>query len=131
MYKKKLEIHNLAVSFTDGIRKTRTATVEKDIVVPLSAESSSLKYSRIIQISYELRVIAELFGLYRNLEIVIPVTIGTIPLIFQDIRNYTPVETTPAAVSPVTSVTSCFMPQMLDLRKCSEKMVNRERSKKT
>lgn len=105
-----MEIHNLVDAYADGVHKTSNATVEKDIFVPSSIGNSSTKFSRIIQISYDLKVVAEVFGLHHNVEVIVPITIGTVPINFnnQDISSYTPVTT------PVTTMPA-FTPPLIPL----------------
>lgn len=65
------------------------ATIVKDINLPRNLVNSSAEFNQIIKLSYELKVEAKIFGLHSNLVLFIPITIGSVPLVVDEMtENY-------------------------------------------
>lgn len=75
----KREIHRLLKKEAGGVSKKTEQRYEHVIEVPLTTPSQDSKTSRLIHIKYELKVEAKLGGLYKNMAITIPLTIGNVP----------------------------------------------------
>lgn len=75
----KREIHRLLKKEAGGVSKKTEQRYEHIIEVPKTIPSQDSKTSRLIHIKYELKVEAKLGGLYKNLMITIPLTIGNVP----------------------------------------------------
>lgn len=75
----KREIHRLLKKEAGGVSKKTEQRYEHVVEVPSTIPSQDSKTSRLIHIKYELKVEAKLGGLYKNLMITIPLTIGNVP----------------------------------------------------
>lgn len=75
----KREIHRLLKKEAGGVSKKTEQRYEHVIEVPTTIPSQDSKTSRLIHIKYELKIEAKLGGLYKNLMITIPLTIGNVP----------------------------------------------------
>lgn len=75
----KREIHRLLKKEAGGVSKKTEQRYEHTIDVPTTTPSQDSKTSRLIHIKYELKVEAKLGGLYKNLMISVPLTVGNIP----------------------------------------------------
>lgn len=75
----KREIHRMLKKEAGGVSKKTEQRYEHIIEVPTTAPSQDANTSRLIHIKYELKVEAKLGGLYKNLVITIPITIGNVP----------------------------------------------------
>lgn len=75
----KREIQRLLKKEAGGVAKKTEQRYEHVIDVPVTTPSQDSRISRLIYITYELRVEVKLGGLYKNLVITIPLTVGTIP----------------------------------------------------
>lgn len=75
----KREIHRLLKKEAGGVSKKTEQRYEHLIDVPLTIPSQDSNTSRLIHIKYELKVEAKLGGLYKNLMITVPLTIGNVP----------------------------------------------------
>jgi hypothetical protein len=67
-----------------GVKGSSSSKIEKDLPIPRFFMNSNSKYCNVIQIFYELKVEAQITGFHRNIEIVFPITIGSIPLRYYD-----------------------------------------------
>lgn len=75
----KREIHRMLKKEAGGVSKKTEQRYEHVIEVPTTMPSQDSITSRLIHIKYELKVEAKLGGLYKNLVITIPITIGNVP----------------------------------------------------
>lgn len=75
----KREIHRLLKKEAGGVSKKTEQRYEHTIEVPVTTPSQDSKTSRLIHIKYELKVEAKLGGLYKNLMITVPITVGNVP----------------------------------------------------
>ncbi|XP_031621706.1 arrestin domain-containing protein 17-like [Contarinia nasturtii] len=75
----KREIHRLLKKEAGGVSKKTEQRYEHMIDVPTTIPTQDSKTSRLIHIKYELKVEAKLSGLYKNLMISVPITVGNIP----------------------------------------------------
>lgn len=75
----KREIHRLLKKEAGGVSKKTEQRYEHMIDVPMTTPSQDSKTSRLIHIKYELKVEAKLGGLYKNLMITVPLTVGNVP----------------------------------------------------
>lgn len=74
----KREVHRLLKKEAGGVNKKTEQRYEHLIYVPSTAPSQDSKTSQLIHIKYQLKVEAKLSGLYKNLVIAIPLTIGNV-----------------------------------------------------
>lgn len=75
----KREIHRLLKKEAGGVAKKTEQRYEHVIDVPITTPSQDANTSRLIHIKYELKVEVKLGGLYKNLIITVPLTIGNVP----------------------------------------------------
>lgn len=75
----KREIHRLLKKEAGGVSKKTEQRYERLIEVPTTVPSQDSNTSRLIHIKYELKVEAKLGGLYKNLMITVPITVGNVP----------------------------------------------------
>lgn len=64
------------------MKESVSKTIETELMVPQIMPSSDDKYCRVVQISYEVRVEGSISDFHGNAVIIIPITIGAIPLNF-------------------------------------------------
>lgn len=74
----KREIYRLLKKEAGGVNKKTEQRYEHIVYVPSTAPSQDSKTSQLIHIKYQLKVEAKLSGLYKNLMIAIPITIGNV-----------------------------------------------------
>lgn len=74
----KREIHRLLKKEAGGVSKKTEQRYEHMIEVPITTPSQDSKTSRLIHIKYELKIEAKLGGLYKNLMITVPLTVGNV-----------------------------------------------------
>lgn len=58
------------------------ATIEKDLMIPRVLLNSNKRFCNVVQVSYTLEVETDVSGCHRDMELSIPITIGSIPLNF-------------------------------------------------
>lgn len=75
----KREIQRLLKKEAGGVAKKTEQRYEHVIDVPPTTPSQDSGTSRLIHITYELKIEAKLGGLYKNLIVAVPITVGTIP----------------------------------------------------
>lgn len=68
----------------DGAQGKDIKTIQKAIAIPQIAVASNTKYCNVVQIYYELVVEAKVPGCRKNVVMIIPITIGAVPLRFGD-----------------------------------------------
>lgn len=79
----KLEHSTIKEVFGVGILNETTGQVAISLVVPpIPPTNSSCK---VLKVAYELKILAKVFGAHRNPFVIIPITIGTIPLSFASV----------------------------------------------
>lgn len=84
-YKIKVEPEEVIKTQYGGVGRGDEKTYNTEITLPLALLSSSAKICRVIQVSYELKVEAVAKGFHhRNVNIVLPIEIGSIPINFND-----------------------------------------------
>lgn len=79
-YKTKYNSEKLVEVYAEGIGGNGITTFTKALKLPLTLLSTNTKYCNVVQVSYELKVVAEISGCQRNFKIRIPITIGNVPL---------------------------------------------------
>lgn len=75
----KREIHRLLKKEAGGVSKKTEQRYEHVLEVPTTIPTQDSNTSRLIHIKYELKVEAKLGGLYKNLIISAPITVGNVP----------------------------------------------------
>lgn len=73
----------------DGVREKKSKNFELTFTIPQDAACSNENFTEIFQISYELEVDAITAGCHFDINIAIPLTIGTIPLTGFGIDDHT------------------------------------------
>lgn len=105
------------------VRAKGRADHDVTIKIPQNIPCSSEKLSKIITISYKLKVIGNVFGWHWNTEMIIPITIGRIPLEGFEMSELPSgqtevlVPTAPFADSDMRDASPAYEPPKLDLRK--------------
>lgn len=74
----KREVHRLLKKEAGGVNKKTEQRYEHIVYVPSTTPSQDSKTSFLIHIKYQLKVEAKLNGLYKNLVVTIPITIGNV-----------------------------------------------------
>jgi hypothetical protein len=69
-----------------GVQKRNKGKFDQKLLIPASPPSNQ-NYCRILNVSYEVQVMAKIAGVHRNPVIKLPVTIGTVPLNIQVPHN--------------------------------------------
>lgn len=69
---------------TQGVEKKTTASFNKQLVIPSNLTNTNVLFSKIIQITYEIRVTCKTKGYRYNPKVYIPITLGSIPLFFDE-----------------------------------------------
>lgn len=77
----KLVTFTIAEGIVDGISGPGSSTVEKLLLLPKVMLASNKRICKVIQVSYELNVEAEVSGCYKSIEVIIPITIGPEPIV--------------------------------------------------
>lgn len=85
--KTKLDSKTIQVAYCDGVSSSNFTTIEEELMVPVNVIKSNRKYCNIVEVSYELKVKAKISGCRSNIEVSFPITIGTVPLIFDSITE--------------------------------------------
>lgn len=70
--------------FTDGVAKDSFNKFKCNLKLPTVMHTSNEHCTRILQISYELEITAKVSGMHSNLNVIIPITIGTSPIILEN-----------------------------------------------
>lgn len=70
--------------YAQGVENNTTANFIKEIVVPSTLANTNEFSCRIFQITYEIKVTCMTKGFSINPKVHIPITLGTIPLSFDD-----------------------------------------------
>ena len=115
--------------YANGVAARRSCKIVKTLHVPQVMVCTNTQYCKVVQIFYTLKVEATIPGFHANIELVFPITIGSIPLHFAPIPTVLPTAPLLPPIShltsnipsapPVITVPSSVMPQvsMEDLRK--------------
>jgi hypothetical protein len=78
----KSKLKRVSEAHCEGVKGSSSVKFEQDLIIPQNILSSSEKYCRVVQIAYELKIIGVTRGLHQDVEISIPITIGSIPINF-------------------------------------------------
>lgn len=65
----------------EGVRAASDALIQRDFMIPQIMVTSNSRYCNVVQVSYELVVEADVSGCHTNLEVRIPIVIGSVPII--------------------------------------------------
>ena len=79
-YSKKLEVEKLDEAVGSGVKKSSIAVLEKYLRIPEIKFNSNSRLCKIVQVTYEVKVDAKVSGFIHNMSLIIPITIGTVPL---------------------------------------------------
>lgn len=83
--KTKTEEEKMAETFDyDGLGAIENTSFTKTLLMPQILPNSNVEFCKTVQISYEVRVRAETAGFSFDVATTIPITIGTVPLKFDD-----------------------------------------------
>ncbi|KAL7040027.1 hypothetical protein ACKWTF_000224 [Chironomus riparius] len=77
---KKVENEKIFVAYAAGVKQGESKSFNVKFYIPLSMKSSNRRYCPIIAIDYAIEVIGEVNGYHRNLTILFPITIASLPL---------------------------------------------------
>lgn len=75
-----------------GVPGKSKQNVEAQVIIP-AVPPTNIAFCRVLQVSYEIHIVAEVSGFHRNPVLRLPVTIGTVPL--QNLYQYAPAMTVP------------------------------------
>lgn len=88
---KKVENEKIFVAYAAGVKPGETKNFNVKFYIPLSMKSSNRRYCPIIAIDYAIEVIGEVNGYHKNLIILFPITIASLPLrnnqLYSDTRH--------------------------------------------
>lgn len=79
--KKKVETETVVQFFAEGVPKLSSDTFVKNVKLPKTLPKSNKKSCDIIQVSYELKVEAEVLGFHLDIDFKYPITLGSIPFV--------------------------------------------------
>lgn len=65
--------------FENGIKSQTSGRIRKGFIVP-HIPSSNMTYCSVIEISYELKIVAKITGLHTSPVVKFPIIVGTIPI---------------------------------------------------
>lgn len=80
----------MAEVYAGGCRASSSNKIEKDLKIPQIMVCSNSQYCNVVQIHYALKVEAAVPGCHGNIEFVIPITIGSVPLNFDPMPTFHP-----------------------------------------
>lgn len=83
-HKTRVNEDNMFEVFERGVSSDGNVTFETNVVIPGIAMSSNIRYCNVVQIAYELVVETSVSGCHKNVVIIIPVTIGSVALNFNN-----------------------------------------------
>jgi hypothetical protein len=103
--KSRCETEKMVSICTEGVGEAKSKTIEKMLVIPGIMLSSNERYCRVVQVFYVVKVEAISSGCHNNPELTIPITIGTVPLNFnnnesQAIHPSAPLAPLPTIMAP-------------------------------
>lgn len=82
--------------YAEGVSCGQTVRLENILNIPQIVMSTNTRYCNVVQVSYELKVEAEVPGCRQNIKIEIPITIGSVPL--NDTRMVNVMQTMPSVM---------------------------------
>jgi len=77
---KKVEDEKIFVAYAAGVKQGESKSLNVKFYIPMSMKSSNRRYCPIIAIDYAIEVIGEVNGYHKNLIILFPITIASLPL---------------------------------------------------
>jgi Arrestin (or S-antigen), C-terminal domain len=89
-----------------AMMKKKMGRFDQTIAIP-TVPPSNMNYCRVLNVSYEIQVKAKVDGMHKNLELKLPITIGTVPLRFQNPQQYAP-QNFPSELSHTPSPTQQY-----------------------
>lgn len=72
--------------YEKGVSTNENVSFEVDLAIPGIAMNSNNRFCNVVQITYELFIGAQISGCHKNIEMSIPVTIGSVPLDFNRVE---------------------------------------------
>ncbi|CRK98598.1 CLUMA_CG012195, isoform A [Clunio marinus] len=75
-----VDIEKIIEDYHDGVDGSSSVEFVKNLKLPERMINTNIKYSNLIQVSYEIKVEAEVPDCHKNAVIIIPITIGSVPL---------------------------------------------------
>lgn len=70
-----------------GVSASSDVSIQRDFMIPPIMVMSNSRYCNVIQVSYEIVVEADVSGCHTNLEVRIPIVIGSVPIISEQIMT--------------------------------------------
>lgn len=107
----KVEVDKVAEILEQGVQAGFDLTFEADLMIPERATSSNSEYCDIIEVTYELEVVAVVEGFHLDFEITVPITVLSAPM-----GSATRIEHSNFALAP-TLMIDPTAPPVYDLRK--------------
>lgn len=117
-------------TFKEGVGKSTTKSLTENLQIPRILVNTNNRFCNVVQISYDLKVEAMVSGCHKNIEMVFPIVIGSVPLnlnqtaVYSDYPDgmtqppYNPTVAMPSAPTPSAPMThNGFSNPMTDLRK--------------
>lgn len=77
--KTKTETESMSQIFVEGVKACSSVTLEPLLTIPRIMTNSNERFCSVVQVSYEIKVEAQVSGCHANVEIKIPITIGSVP----------------------------------------------------
>lgn len=114
----KVEVDKVAEILEQGVQAGFDLTFEADLMIPESATSSNSEYCDIIEVGYELEVVAVVEGFHLDVETTFPITLLSAPM-----GSATRVEHANFALAP-TLMVDPTAPPVYDLRKSFYNVIN-------
>lgn len=71
----------MAEIFCEGVLRLQNKDIDAVLTVPIVAPNTNTMYCNVVQVSYELKVEATTQGCHKNIDLVTPIVIGSIPLL--------------------------------------------------
>lgn len=82
-----IDTENLLKASFDGVRENEDAKIECSLELPELLTLTNNRCSKVVQVTYELQVKAVSSGFHRDIILIVPITIGTVPIELNENRG--------------------------------------------
>lgn len=100
-YKTRTETQKIAEIFCDGVLRLQNKEITAVLTIPHAVPNTNTMHCNVVQVSYELKVEATTQGCHKNIDLVTPIVIGTIPLMMDPSSPQPTFGGKPGLVAPV------------------------------
>jgi hypothetical protein len=99
-------------TFKEGVGTSTTKSLTENLQIPSILVNTNNRFCNVVQISYDLKVEAMVAGCHKNIEMVFPIVIGSVPLDLNQTTVYSdyPVGMTQPSYNPNVAMPSVPMP---------------------